>query len=118
MDQLHIYHICAVTLFPLLKRFRIPQIPLQISDSLSLQYFVPSITTFEQPWGKITNYVYELLIGLITESRQHLHITFQAKFQENESLSPSPRPGALRFSSSLSHILHKYPFHDQFFVIC
>lgn len=61
----------------------------------SLQYFVPSITTFEQPWGEMANYVYELLIGLIDESRQHLQITFQAKFQENEScpIHTPPDPG-------------------------
>ncbi len=55
---------------------------------IPLQYSVPSITIFEQPWEEMTNYVYELLIGLIDESRQHLQITFQAKFQENESCPP------------------------------
>lgn len=54
----------------------------------TLQYLVPSITTFEQPWAEMTNYIYDLLIGLIEEKRQHLHITFQAKFQENESCPP------------------------------
>lgn len=51
----------------------------------ALQYCIPSITTFVQPEAEMTNYVYDLLLGLIDGKRQHLHITFQAKFQENES---------------------------------
>ena len=54
----------------------------------ALQYCIPSITTFEQPQAEMTNYVYDLLLGLIDGKRQHLHITFQAKFQENESCPP------------------------------
>lgn len=51
----------------------------------ALQYCSPSITTFEQPQDEMTDFVYDLLLGLMNGKRQHLHITFQAKFQENES---------------------------------
>lgn len=51
----------------------------------TLQYCIPAITTFEQPQSEMMDYVYDLLLGLMNGKRQNLHITFQAKFQENES---------------------------------
>lgn len=53
----------------------------------ALQYCIPSVTTFEQPMTEMMAFVYDLILGLMSGKRQHLHITFQAKFQENESCS-------------------------------
>lgn len=58
----------------------------------SLMYCVPSITTFEQPRQEMMDYVYDLLLGLISGKRQHLHITFQAKLIEGESCEKCNRP--------------------------
>lgn len=60
-----------------------------------LQYCIPSITTFEQPEAEMMDYVYDLILGLMNSKRQHLQITLQTKFQENESCLgevPNARP--------------------------
>ncbi len=51
----------------------------------SMSYCVPSIATFEQPQPEMVNYIYDLLLGLMENKRQHQHITFHARFMENES---------------------------------
>jgi len=50
-----------------------------------MSYCVPSITTFAQPMSELINYVYDLLLGLISGDRQHQHITFQTQLIKNES---------------------------------
>lgn len=50
-----------------------------------LQYYIPSVTTFVQPWQEMANYTYDLLPGLMNGTRQHQHITFQTRLWKNES---------------------------------
>lgn len=42
-------------------------------------------TAFAQPMSELINYVYDLLLGLISGDRQHQHITFQTQLIKNES---------------------------------
>lgn len=51
----------------------------------SVNYCVPSVTTFAQPREDLVIYIYDLLIGLIKHERSHQHITFQTKLITNES---------------------------------
>ncbi|MCD7751371.1 MAG: LacI family transcriptional regulator [Lachnospiraceae bacterium] len=53
----------------------------------ALQYYTPSITTYAQPTEEMMNYTYDLLMGLMNGTRQHQHITFQAKLSEQESVA-------------------------------
>ena len=52
---------------------------------LVTNYCVPSITTFEQPCQELVNCTYNLLLGLISNEKEHQHITLQPKFIKNES---------------------------------
>ncbi len=51
----------------------------------TMNYYTPTITTFEQPVSELANYVYTLLLGLISKEREPQHITFQTRFIKNES---------------------------------
>lgn len=50
-----------------------------------MDYCIPSVTTFQQPRQELVNCIYELLLGLIGQEREHQHITFQTKLIQNES---------------------------------
>lgn len=50
-----------------------------------MNYCIPSVTTFSQPVQELANCIYDLLLGLIANEREHQHITFQTKFIQNES---------------------------------
>lgn len=50
-----------------------------------MNYCVPTITTFEQPSSELVNFIYNLLLGLIGNEREHQHITFQTRLIKNES---------------------------------
>lgn len=50
-----------------------------------MNYCVPSVTTFRQPLPELVNCIYDLLLGLIQQEREHQHITFQTKLIQNES---------------------------------
>lgn len=51
----------------------------------SMHYCIPSISTFIQPRDEMAGYIYDLLLGLISDERQHQHITFQTRFSPGES---------------------------------
>ena len=51
----------------------------------SMHYCIPSISTFIQPRDEMACYIYDLLLGLISDERQHQHITFQTRFSPGES---------------------------------
>lgn len=51
----------------------------------SMHYCIPSISTFIQPRDEMACYIYDLLLGLISDERQHQHITFQTLFFTGES---------------------------------
>lgn len=50
-----------------------------------MDYCIPSVTTFQQPVQELVNCIYDLLLGLINQEREHQHITFQPKLVQNES---------------------------------
>lgn len=51
----------------------------------SMHYCIPSISTFIQPRDEMAGYIYDLLLGLISDEHQHQHITFQTRFSPGES---------------------------------
>lgn len=51
----------------------------------SMEFSVPSVTTFAQPVQDMVNYIDGLLFGLIGKERSHQAITFQPVFQQRES---------------------------------
>lgn len=51
----------------------------------SINYCIPSVTTFAQPKADLVICIYDLLMGLIKKERSHQHITFQTKLIPNES---------------------------------
>ena len=50
-----------------------------------LNYCVPSVTTFEQPFTEIVNFIHDLLTGLISKERRHQNITFDCSLILRES---------------------------------
>lgn len=51
----------------------------------SMSYTYPSVSTYEQPKQEIADAVYNLLLGLIDNTKEHHHITFQSKLIIRES---------------------------------
>lgn len=49
------------------------------------EYLIPSVTTFAQPYEEMTDYTFQLLLGLLNGERQHQHLTFGAKLMRRES---------------------------------
>lgn len=49
------------------------------------EYYIPSVTTFAQPYEEMADYTFQLLMGLLTGERQHQHLTFGAKLLRRES---------------------------------
>ncbi len=51
----------------------------------SLEYSIPSVTTFAQPKEEMVSYIDALLFGLISKERTHQNITFRPTFMKRES---------------------------------
>lgn len=55
-------------------------------DGLELMnYTYPSVTTFEQPKLEMADAIYNLLMGLIDNSKAHQHIVFQSRLAIRET---------------------------------
>lgn len=51
----------------------------------SMEFYIPSVTTFAQPTLDMANYIDNLLFGLINKERKHQSITFRPVFMKRES---------------------------------
>lgn len=51
----------------------------------SMEYCIPSVTTFAQPARDMVRHIYYLLFALINKEQQHQHVTFRPVFMKRES---------------------------------
>lgn len=50
-----------------------------------LEYCIPTVSSFRQPKSEMVDNIYDLLLGLISKSRNHQHVTFKCNFASRES---------------------------------